>query len=368
MKIKRLIPLAILCALPWTVSSCLEDIDLDTGERILSVYCVLRNSPEQELELSYMAPVGGTSRPVGEEVTVSLYDGDAPVGQFTRESETKWNLAFSPQGGHTYRLEVKVPGEEVLTAETKFPNPGTLRRVYVQEVEKVKDMSNLAGILPTTGYGIELDSPEDQFLWCYFEPFETVDGAVLPDYVNYIATDHPGVDGRGETIFPYDPDSPVIQEYFDGGLLFRQAGSVLSKEFLGGPVFLHEKLIRIVHPAGFGRPVHDGKLNVFYYDEESHFLFPYKLEEETIGVFGICGVNETLVYADLVINSVSPEYDAYLADYYYGRQDTGDFSKLVYKRNHYSNVRNGAGIFGAICEIRSGKYGFVGKPYYDDLV
>ena len=82
----RIISFLFLCLVCGLLSSCLEDIDLDTGERFLNVYCVLKEEPEQELELSYMAPVGGTSRPVGEGVTISLYDGDAPAGQFTRVS------------------------------------------------------------------------------------------------------------------------------------------------------------------------------------------------------------------------------------------------------------------------------------------
>ena len=53
-----LLLLGLLCGL---MTSCLEDIDLDTGERFLNVYCVLKEEPEQELELFYMAPVGGTS-------------------------------------------------------------------------------------------------------------------------------------------------------------------------------------------------------------------------------------------------------------------------------------------------------------------
>ena len=349
-----LLLLGLLCGL---MTSCLEDIDLDTGERFLNVYCVLSNSPEQELELSYMAPVDGTGRPVGDEVTVSFYDGDAPAGQFTRLSETKWNLAFSPQGGHTYRLEVKVPGENVLTAETTFPTPGALRIVAVQELEKVKDHSQMAGGPYTTGYGFELDSPDDQFLWCYFEPSETPSVSTHPAYVDYNATDHPGADGRGETLFPFDPESPIIQEYFDGGRLFYRGGSVLSKDYLGGPVFLHEKLLHIVHPAGFSRPVGDGKLNVFQLDKD--LPFGVKPEVGTSRMFCISGVSKApLEAARLVICCVSPEYDAYLADYYYGPQDSDDFSELVYKRNHYSNVRNGVGIFGAFCELRVGNFNF----------
>ena len=57
----RIISFLLLCLVCGLLSSCLEDIDLDTGERFLNVYCVLKEEPEQELELFYMAPVGGTS-------------------------------------------------------------------------------------------------------------------------------------------------------------------------------------------------------------------------------------------------------------------------------------------------------------------
>ena len=354
---KRIIPFVVLCALSWTVSSCLEDINLDTGERILNVYCILNQGPEQELELSYITPTGGISKPAIQDATITLFDGGTPVGQFVRSSEEKWSLDFSPQSGHTYRLEVNVPGEDVLTAETKFPAPGTLRIVSVQEVEKIKDLEIMAGGPYTTGYGFELDSPDDQFLWCFFEPSETPSVSTLPAYVDYIATDHPGADGRGETIFPFDSESPIIQEYFDGGRLFYQSGSVLSEDFLGGPVFLHENLLHIVHPADFSRPVGDGKLNVFQLDKD--LPFGIKPEVGTSRMFGISGVSKApLEAACLVICCVSPEYDAYLADYYYGLQDSDDFSVLVYKRNHYSNVRNGVGIFGAFCELRVGNFNF----------
>ena len=88
-----LLLLGLLCGL---MTSCLEDIDLDTGERILNVYCILREGPVQELELSYIAPTGGTISPVGEGVVISLYDDGALVGEFSRVSETKWGLDFSP--------------------------------------------------------------------------------------------------------------------------------------------------------------------------------------------------------------------------------------------------------------------------------
>ena len=55
----RIRPFFLLCLLCGLLSSCLEDIDLDTGERILGVHCVLVDGPEQELELSYIARQAG---------------------------------------------------------------------------------------------------------------------------------------------------------------------------------------------------------------------------------------------------------------------------------------------------------------------
>jgi hypothetical protein len=133
------------------VTSCLEDINLDTGERILNVYCILDQGPEQELELSYIAPTGGTISQAGEGVVISLYDDGALVEEFSKVSETKWNLDFSPEGGHMYRLEVNVPGEEQLTAETTFPPVSVLQEVW---------------------YATDIESPDGRVSTGYYELFE----------------------------------------------------------------------------------------------------------------------------------------------------------------------------------------------------
>ena len=368
MIIKRIIPLAILCALLWVVSSCLEDIDLDTGERILSVYCVLRNSPEQELELSYIAPIGGSSSPVGEGVTISLYDGEAPVGEFTRASETRWNLDYTPQSGHTYRLEVKVPGEETLTAETRYPPIGKLH--YVEAVIPgygtgwlPADIGLVDGTVKPglVVWGYEMESSEDLILWCYAENLD--DGPLVS---GYIASDHPGVDGRGETSYPLDTESPVYQSRFKfGSSLHYPRGELVPPVFFGGPPFLHEKVLRIMHPAGFSRPVDNEKLRVFHYNQEmtDALGIPIPIEDKSgkTGLFCLATVDAPERYV-WVFNSVSAEYDKYMADYYFTRHASYDFTTLVYRKNHYSNILNGTGIFGAYY-----KYRFFPRSYFYDL-
>ena len=193
----------LVCGL---MTSCLEDIDLDTGEHILNVYCVLGQGPEQELELSYYAPTGGTSSPVGEGVVISLYEGGALVGDFTRVSETKWSLDFSPEGGHTYLLEVTVPGEEQLTAETTFPPVSALRKVWHAHDVELSDGSVITGYYWLN----ELNADEDQILWCVFE--NPKDGKKA--FSDYIVTDHPGADPRGETSYPWDFNTQAWSDFY----------------------------------------------------------------------------------------------------------------------------------------------------------
>ena len=363
--LQSLLLLGLLCGL---MTSCLEDIDLDTGERILNVYCILREGPVQELELSYIAPTGGTSRPAGKDVVIRLLDEGTPVGQFSRVSDTKWNLDFSPQMGHTYILEVNVAGENPLTAETRYPCACTLQYMEIMQGSVPSyDPSErmLYGI-----YGLELDSSEDQFLWSYYEnvDFDSYKYRFQPDilqyfedqetsppsFAEYIVTDHPGVDGRGETIYPCDWTALINQTDFDKNR-WGISARVFSKEFCGETAFYHEKVVRILHPSGFSRPFDNEKMRLRrrYLDEKgSSFTGDYDEEFEETSMFTLAGMSRTPMAADLVIRSVSVEYDKYLSDYYYGSQDTGDFTQYVYKRNFYSNVVNGTGIFGAAVEYR----------------
>lgn len=335
------------------MTSCLDGIELDTGERVLNMYCVLEEGPIQELELSYIAPTGGTSSVVGEDVSITLYDEGSPVGLFTRTSETKWTLDYTPQGGHSYKLEVKVAGENTLSAETKYPSMGKLRTVYVEDYSLSEEYYSYGSDWIRKVYGgFELDTEEDLILWCYYE--NTSSG---PAFVDYVATDHPGADARGETIYPMDRTSPIVYENFDH---FYSGGQVFSQAFYGKPAFLHEKTIRIVHPADFSRPL-DEKMNLIIYehiDEVSGGPVPTMIETDRTSMFGIAGISNNGMVANLVFRAVSAEYDNYLVDHYYAHRNSGDFTEFVYQRNHYSNVLNGAGIFGASNEYRSGTYYF----------
>ena len=339
----RIRPFFLLCLLCGLLSSCLEDIDLDTGERILGVHCVLVDGPEQELELSYIAPTGGTSSPVGEDVTITLFESGIPVGVFTRTSETKWKMDYTPEGGHTYRLEVKVPGEDPLTAETRYPSAVEIRTASAGRVDDLGVPAN-----PQFAVGYEVISSEDQFLWCY------VTGIADPAVAGYLASEHPGVDRRGETIYPLDWYSPVYTKQFGemGPSAHPHLGSMFPDELLEGQVLFHEKVLRILHPADFSWPADPEIYRLLHWEFDGE---QYRQVKNTSGKTGLFCISMVDVYS-YILCSVSAEYDRYLCDFYYGDPETDDFTTFVYKRNHYSNVLNGTGIFGASTEYWRASY------------
>ncbi len=351
---KKCIYLAPLLFFAISFTSCVENIDLDTGERIPNVYCILNNGPEQSLDLSYIASSGEESRPIGEDVTISLYEDNTPAGNFARVSETRWALSFTPHGGKDYRIEVNISGKEVLTAKTTYPLVSNLQSVY---------FANAQGeILPTNGF--ELNSDKDQILWCYFESeYES------PVFSQYILTDHPGLDTRGETIYPFDQDDPIIEAEFHSNSRDDKENewwfttSKFSSMFSGRRAFLHERFLRVLHPAGFSRPVDPNEFRIFSYRGG-------KVSFETVtesGAFFIAGVNRSHIRAELVLLSVSEEYDKYLSEFCFQNDDDDVFTALAYKRNHFSNIINGTGIFGACHEYREGFYSSFDNPIFLDF-
>ena len=116
--------LVLLLALLMVLQSCVKDIYLDAGEKPkVVVECVLSEDPVQELYLSYTKGVSQKEADPLLEAEVCLIDLDQYQFSldFTNVGEGKWILDYSAIPGHSYRLEIKVPGRDLITAETKMP-------------------------------------------------------------------------------------------------------------------------------------------------------------------------------------------------------------------------------------------------------
>lgn len=117
--------------------SCTEIADIDPKERILGVYCVLTNDSIQSVELRYSSYISESSYPMVDDATVRVSyhldtvfvddKGDVVfldtvgVYDFNKVAPGKWQAEFVPMENVVYTLEVSVPGEDLVTATTRFP-------------------------------------------------------------------------------------------------------------------------------------------------------------------------------------------------------------------------------------------------------
>lgn len=114
----------MLTALMLALSSCVRDVIMDAEERpTVVVECILTNSDTQELHLNFTK---GASKTVAEPLTeaaatlIDLTSG-MTVGEFDKASGDLWTLDYSPVSNHQYRLEVQVPGYDLIYAEDTMP-------------------------------------------------------------------------------------------------------------------------------------------------------------------------------------------------------------------------------------------------------
>ncbi len=112
------------------IVSCTEDIDFSSEfEDKVTVNLILENKETQELTLCHNTEPGYFRYEEITDADVRLFDGEMEVGRFTHERRITWKLDYRPRAGHRYRLSVKVPGFEDISAETTMPNNVQIKRV-----------------------------------------------------------------------------------------------------------------------------------------------------------------------------------------------------------------------------------------------
>ena len=105
--------------------SCVKDIVMDAQEKPqLAVVCIMTDNPVQEMTLS-LTKGASLKEPVpvmeAEAVLTDLSWGEE-AGHFERRGDI-WILEYTPIPGHSYKLEVSVPGYDKITAEQEMPEP-----------------------------------------------------------------------------------------------------------------------------------------------------------------------------------------------------------------------------------------------------
>lgn len=311
-------------------SSCIRDTSLDAGEEPpVVVECILANSPVQTLRLCFAK---GLSREQSEltEAEAKLFDvtEDAEAGTFLPSGDGNWTLPYEPIPGHTYRLDVDVPGNERITAVQTMPEID-VRAVLYYPYFGDHDLYQYESF-PLIVY--EMASlPE--FTWIYAMSWDARNGRRR--IADNLCTDFPYVDNFNLTGEVY---APQVDTVFELGLENHYA---LYWPLTGAN--MHRKYLRIPHPERV-----EQAWMIVSGDMEGEFPYEYTTSPLRIVEDGLVeDPKEGQGY--IVFVSVSEDYDTYLTDAIriQSLQESSDMSSLYMRENVHSNIQGGLGLFGA---------------------
>lgn len=345
--------------------SCVEPIDLDTGEdpQVL-VNCILTEDDVQTLEIYYTSTsMDGIIRPV-EDAEVILRCDYARDGKFYYVGDGLWQCEYRPEYGKEYNLMIVMEGH-VLQASTKFPadvtvacygrgydaSEGRHKKGYLMYSYELRLFDRTPECPPYYGYPCLLAS----HLWAFPK-----DKGWGEDYQKYIATSHLCADDFNLTSLRVR-DLPCFS-----------ADSVKAmpkwlREELGwyplmmGDLPVHQGFVRIDIPKDY----HSGKTQEELKDSPIYSDIAFVLARP----FPTSWSNYDGPYQErgglYDIYILSDEADNYFKDVYRKHLNKDNFLFEYDTENIYTNIEGGVGVFGAMIH-RNNETGIRG--YLGDFV
>lgn len=371
-----------LCLLSWllvaTLPSCVRDVTMDAHEKPqVVVACILSDKAEQTLLLSFTKGASLEEAPPLTEAKVTLFEREwerddfHEVGHFKRIQGSEWTLAYKARPGMHYKLEVEIPGYDLITAEQTMPKvakviakgwfPYRIQGLNLPSgipeappfVPNEEDFESLP--LGTKSYYM-MDIPDPIWIFAMNYDPEKKRHSIAEE----ICTECPFVDPFNNTGTTYIPPerSDVPNPYVEGSHVAKLAPLLENMP-------LHKRYLRfsacdLSSNKGWWFMVSgslQGKYNCknFYrsyynaYGSENGLADPLQPDE-----------------GYLEVTAVSKDLDEYLQDAYFNQQlqESSDLSTIYLRDNSFTNISGGLGIFGAKC---SRKYQWSGEfDYIDD--
>lgn len=344
----------MLTALMLALSSCVRDVIMDAEERpTVVVECILTNSDTQELHLNFTK---GASKTVAEPLTeaaatlIDLTSG-MTVGEFDKASGDLWTLDYSPVSNHHYRLEVQVPGYDLIYAEDTMPDS-----LYVYSYTWSENLlDNLWG------------PPAPSFSDNSFCGGTLFSFGSLPKYTLIYGMNYNPQTGKHEIADEIFTNLPVVDNF-----------NITSEVYVPEIVKWEEDLyvscdaVKALYADLKGAPKHKQYL-LLNKEELSDYLFQFvDQEKEKYSSYSV--IYDFMVFGSftgdwywrrssqqqdfgnplptegyLVFESLSDNYLAYIRDAIHIMQlkESTDMSTIYLRDNLYTNVVGGLGIFAA---------------------
>ena len=360
------------------LSSCVKEVALDAGERPqVVVECVLTNDETQELRLNFTK---GASKAEAEPLTeavatlIDLTEGKT-VGEFVRSTGDMWTLDYSAVPDHGYRIEILVPGYDLIHAEDTMPQLPEITERHrgeprVEVIDPDHPWSSSPILVQYDGYMAITEKEKEEGaveyltekygyheMWGSYYYIKSAPDAFLIYGMNYneatgqhemagsICTDHPSAESFNLTGDIYQPDIYVLEETRHFVLHHKLQGASLYDKFLCIPAGAEKAEKYFILSGSFTGKWYDVN-NRIEEDRE-----PY--EDEGF----------------LVVMAISDNYRHYLREAcnFIDIKESTDMSAIYLRDNIYSNIKGGAGIFGASVSDKlqwANRYTEISSDYY----
>lgn len=325
----------ILFAMVSLLTSCVREVILDAGENPqVVVECILSTDDVQELYLNFTK---GSSRQEAEPLTeaiatlIDLTD-EKLIGEFKKSTGNLWTLDYSPVSDHHYRIEVQVPGYDMIWAEDTMPQRADISS-YTTHFKRLDERDyNLDSLHPDTyayffnGTYFIFGSDRSGPIWVYGldidEPHPDDPLSGIGPIASEIYTDIPTADNFNVKNKKYIPE--VLLHLRDNEII---GVNVVNYPDLAGSL-THDRFLRID-----GGKAHEPFLITCNFKHWYDKFYPQ------IRHYGT---------RPMVFMSVSDVYDDYLktALIMEEMQSSSDMSTIYLRDNLPSNIQGGVGIFG----------------------
>lgn len=330
-------------------ASCAREVILDPGEKpYVVVECVLSDEPVQTMRLSYTKAPSRNETPVLSDAEAVLLDVTAAeeAGCFVKDAGGTWKLDYAAVPGHKYRLEVRVPGYDLVWAEEAMPelNMTSFKFSDGYSYYGISDKEAIAleDVLKSDGYTYKTFLPgfyergnEDSlFAGVYYSISSMPEHLLLHAMV------------LDEETGEYSIADEICTD-FEGATTVNLSGGIYEwhyEKFVPGDMLsssssltLDHYAILEVYPTLQGASLFDRFILMEkpQSPQKHYFVVAIPTEKE--------GYVVPNVY--MVFTSLSSSYYEYLKEYY-SKERSDELSAIYLRESSYSNIHGGCGLFG----------------------
>lgn len=344
MKVMKYVALIISLLLCLSYTSCVRDVILDAGEAPqVVVECVISNDSIQKLYLNFTK---GASKKEAEPLTkadavlTDITDPDSliTIGRFIRQEDNSWTLDYNAVPGHHYRLEIEVPGYDLIWAEDSMPGMTQITcnsiPMYSYDSEEwgrdrfkeyYDDLNGYAYYFTGTYYRFLEGFSNSMWIYGIDLDWQTDTGPIASEIYTDIST----VDNFNVKNKIFIPEAVELTNHQSGSNIKIVGVNVTNYPDLAGS-YMHDRFLRIDGGRKNETFLITCNFKQWYYWYDDDWLRP---------LYGT---------RPMIFMSVSDAYDAYLktALIMEEMQNSSDMSTIYLRDNLPSNIHGGIGVFG----------------------